>query len=66
MKIRLVFDDWRKNGKSIYETEEGIELILGDFHSGSIFDGEINLDEGDSKELQKALDSGFTPVFYVL
>ena len=27
MKIKLVFEDWKKNGKSIYNTEEGIELL---------------------------------------
>lgn len=66
MKIKLVFHDWCKLCKSIYSTEEGIELSLGDFHSGTTFDAEIELDEGNEKELKRAIKNGYQPTFYVI
>ena len=65
MKIKLVFDDWRKKGKSIYNTSEGIALSNHGFHSGSTFDGEINLGNWEEKELRKAIEEGYQPVFWV-
>ena len=66
MKIKLVFEDWQKDGKSVYQTPEGIYLSLGNFHSGTTFDADIDLDAGDEKELQRAIDAGFVPVFVVV
>ena len=65
MKIKLVFNDWRKEGKSIYCTQEGIDLSMHDFHSGSTFDGEIILDEQQERELKEALNKGYQPIFWV-
>lgn len=56
MKVMFVFDDWRnREGKSIYQTEEGIKLSAGDFHSGTIFNGEIWLDEEQMEDLLNAI-----------
>ena len=66
MRIRMVFDDWREHGKSIYQTEQGFALSTGDFHSGTTFEGIIELDEGEAVELQVALEAGYEPVFYLL
>jgi hypothetical protein len=72
MKIRLVFDDWRryneasKQQESVYSTEEGVELSHADFHSGTTFDAEIELDEDSAKDLKEALASGAVPVFYAI
>jgi len=66
MKIKLVFNDWQKDCKSIYQTEKGTDLSSGSFHSGTTFDAEIGLDKEDTAELQKAIENGFTPVFYVV
>lgn len=65
MKIRLVFDDWRLDGESIYSTLEGIELSMGPFHSGTIFDVEIDT-YGVDDELAEALAAGYRPVFYAV
>ena len=65
MKILLVFDDWKKQGKSIYETLEGVELSKGDFHSGTTFYGEISLDKCQEDELKKALKMGYQPAFWL-
>ena len=65
MKIKLVFNDWQKRGKSIYNTEEGIILSMGDFHSGSVFDGEIVVSADQKLELEKAMEAGYQPVFWV-
>ena len=66
MKIRLVFSDWQgKDFKSVYNTEEGIYLSGGDFHSGSTFDAVIDLDREQNAELKLALKKGFIPFFYV-
>jgi len=66
MKIKLVFEDWKKNGKSIYNTEEGIELSIRNFHSGTIFDGKINLSPDDEKELKEAMKNKNFPSFYLI
>ena len=65
MKIKLVFDDWRTCGKSVYNTEEGVELSSGDFHSGTTFEGEIVLDAEQEEELKKRLGDRYQPVFWV-
>jgi hypothetical protein len=63
MKVKLVFDDWKLKGKSIYNTEVGVELSQNDFHSGTTFDGEIHLDLEEEVELTIALMAGYTPSF---
>jgi hypothetical protein len=65
MKIKLIFDDWRVAGVSIYETIIGTALSSGQFHSGTTFDGEIELDADDEMELEDALAMGYTPVFRI-
>ncbi len=66
MNIRLVFSDWKGSDfKSVYNTEEGVELTVGDFHSGSTFDAVIELDKEQSAELKSALQKGFIPFCYV-
>ena len=64
MKIKLVFDDWRRGGISICRSPEGIELSKGDFHAGSTFDARIDLDAWQEKELRDALEKGYQPVFW--
>ena len=65
MRVGLVFDDWRdKNHRSIYSTEQGVELAMGDFHSGTMFLADIQLDEDSARALESALSAGYVPVFY--
>jgi len=67
MKFKLIFDDWRdKNHKSIYSTETGIELSLGDLHSGTTFDATIDLSPYDENLFKKARSEGIYPVFYAI
>lgn len=63
--IKLVFDDWKKNGKSIYSTQKGVDLSAGDFHSGTTFKGEIHLNPEQEKEFKKALKQGYQPAFWI-
>lgn len=63
MKILLCFDDWKKVGKSVYDTEKGMDLSLGPFHHGTTFEAEIQLGKYDEEELKKAMEDGFTPVW---
>ena len=67
MKVCFVFDDWRAQSgcKSIYATLEGVRLSLGDFHSGSTFTGEIDLDLEQEKALRRSLQIGAVPVFRI-
>jgi len=65
MRIKLVFLDWHELGKSIYMTEKGVDLSTGVFHSGSTFNGEIELDESDAAEFQEAIRQGYQPCFWV-
>ena len=69
MKIRLVFEDWqqwdaeKKRTASVYGTQRGLELSRGDLHSGSIFDGTIEVDADDAELLIAALQENIRPVF---
>ncbi len=66
MKIKLAFETWQdKVGFDIYNTERGIELSSGDFHSGTVFEAEIKIDSATESELREALASGARPVFVV-
>ncbi len=65
VQVALVFDDWREQGRSIYLSEKGIELSMGDFHYGTTFDGTIHLDEENAQQLEKALREGYQPVFWL-
>ena len=67
MKIKLIFTDWRKwDGKkiqSIYNTPEGIEASMGVFHSGSTFEGTIDLPEEEVIELKELISQDYRPIF---
>lgn len=67
MICRLIFDDWRKDGKSIYNTELGIQLSMGDLHHGTIFDVDLNFDDPDIETEIKAAkrEHNVEPVFVV-
>lgn len=65
MHIKLVFDDWRKRGESIYATPDGVALSSRDFHSGTTFNGTIELDAEQAKELVRTLEAGYQPVFWL-
>ena len=68
MKVKLVFHDWLNplTGKSIYQTEEGIELSQGDLHSGTTFDAEVQFSPDDTVFIDEAKAIGAVPVFYVI
>jgi hypothetical protein len=67
MKIKVVFDDWReRGGNSVYQTEKGMDLSAGQFHSGTTFEGSIELNPDDEKELADAMADGYAPAFYVI
>ena len=63
MNIKLIFDDWKKNFVSIYDTEKGMELSSGVFHSGTTFDATIILNEENERQLRDALANGYKPYF---
>ena len=64
MKFRLVFRDWENhNYKSIYNDPEiGMDLTSGQFHSGTTFHCDIDLDDEDSLELANAINAGYRPI----
>ena len=66
VEIELVFEDWMRDGKSIYATEEGIGLSLGDLHSGTVFHGMIRLDADDEDTLIEAARTGAYATFRLL
>jgi hypothetical protein len=66
MKVKLIFDDWKFEGRSVYNTETGVELTSRDFHSGTTFDGKIHLDREQEVELHIALMAGYTPSFIMM
>jgi hypothetical protein len=67
MKINLVFSDWRDSeGNRVYFTGAGAQLSAGDFHAGTTFSCEIDLDEDSAADLRDALEAGYVPVFYAV
>ena len=68
MKVKLVFQDWivPMTGKSIYQTEEGVELSMGNLHSGSTFDAEVRFTTEDMAFIDEGKTIGAVPVFYVV
>ena len=65
----LVFDDWRQDGHpdSIYNTELGVELAMGDLHAGTCFEASITVQDHVAEEIQRAWDRhGAYPVFRVM
>lgn len=66
MKIKLVFEDWQKQFRSIYHRKEGMMLSIGNFHAGTSFNGEIELSQEDAKELKKAIIKGYSPIFRLI
>ena len=64
MKILLIVDNWKKNGKTV--SEEYDKLCMGRFHSGTAFGGEINLAPEDEAELRESMEQGYRPVFWVM
>ena len=64
MKTSLVFYDWLdRDLKSVYNTEKGVELSKTDFHSGSTFSCNIELDAEQENFLMEAMITGYRPVF---
>jgi len=64
MKIKLIFDTWRsKEGHTILWNSD---LSMGEFHSGTTFNGEIELDADNEIELKEHLQNGYRPVFWVM
>ena len=62
VKIKLVFDDWQdKQCKSVYSTK--YELTLGNFHSGSTWHGEIDIEESDLREIKRSISEGNRAIF---
>ena len=67
MKIKLIFYDWQdEEFNSLYNTIEGNRLSMGDFHSGTTFDGEIKLDTEQESELREHMQDGYRPVFWAM
>ena len=68
MKVKLVFHDWLDpmTGKSIYQTEAGVELSTGNLHSGTTFDAHVQFSVDDMAFIDEGLKIGAVPVFYVV
>lgn len=67
MKVKLVFDTWLAGptGECIYQTPIGVALTMGQFHSGTTFNGNMDLDEENAAELERSIKNGYIPVFKV-
>lgn len=63
--VRFAFDSWQRDGKPINQTEEGVELSMGDFHGGTVFNGTLQLDAEDLEELRRAIEAKAWPTFLV-
>jgi hypothetical protein len=64
MKVKVIFEDWKQEGRSIYDTNKGINLSMGSLHSGSTWEGEINFDPDTEKEMINK--GGFRAIFEIV
>lgn len=64
--VKLVFSDWLRGGRSVYATELGVELSAGLFHSGTTFEGSIELDIESYADLMNARRLECRPTFLLL
>lgn len=62
LKVKLVCKDWTQYGNPL-PRQQYILLSSHDFHAGSTFDGTIELDDKQVREIACAFEKGFTPVF---
>lgn len=69
MKCRLVMEDWRQvgNAESIYSTPLGVDLSMGDMHSGTTFEAVIKLPPHITGEIEAAWrEHGAYPVLRLM
>lgn len=66
VRAKLIFHDWLRDGRSVYQSEEGVRLSSGQFHSGSTFDGEIVLEAEYAEELLEDFERGYRPAFWLM
>jgi len=68
MRVRLVFCDWQTadGESSVYSTQAGVELSLGNLHSGTVFEASAAFTICDDADLRKAWRLGIVPVFALL
>jgi len=59
----LVLTDLEKDGKSVYNTSDGLAVSLGSLHSGTTFTTLIQLTDEEMNDIQDALENGIHPVF---
>ena len=64
-KIKMTFNDLRRNGISIQGTDEYTDDTIGDMHAGSTFDGTITMRADASYDFVDMLTSGMQVVFWV-
>lgn len=61
--VKVSFLDLQRMGKSIYRTEEGVDLTMGSLHSGSTFDAAVVFNQDDINDLKAIFEAGAYPVF---
>ena len=69
MKCRLVMEDWRQIGTadSIYSTPLGVDLSMGDMHSGTTFEAVVELPSDVAEEIETAWrEHGAYPVLSLM
>lgn len=69
MKCRLVMEDWRQIGTadSIYSTPLGVDLSMGDMHSGTTFEAVVELPLDVAEEIETAWrEHGAYPVLRLM
>lgn len=65
LKVEFVLHDWLGQKGSIYQTEKGVELSMGSFHSGSTFQGTITIPADEVESMVRAIREGNRPVFWM-
>jgi hypothetical protein len=66
IKCKIIFDDWRIGGKSVYSTRDGCELSLGSLHSGTTFDCKVKFGDDEKATIEEAKKKGINPTFILV
>lgn len=69
LECKLIMEDWRQEGKSesIYDTELGIDLSMGELHSGTTFNARVEISADVAQEIENSYkEHGCYPVLRLI
>ena len=64
--VTLIFEDWHRDGVSVYNDPIGVELSMGDLHSGTSWDITLSLPQEIINTIARAAEHGVYPLCRII